>query len=82
VVSKEMNKKKEILLLIALIFLLIFVNYNFLDNKLKEFVKDSDVRTVERIIDGDTIVVENNTHIRLLGINTGILYFSETAKGN
>ena len=65
-----MNKKREIILLIVLIFLFIFVNYNFIDSSLKNFVKDSDVKFVERVIDGDTIVVSNNTHIRLLGINT------------
>jgi micrococcal nuclease len=64
------NKRKQIILLIALIFLFLVINYNSADNWLKKFVKDSDIRIVERIIDGDTIVVENNTHIRLLGINT------------
>jgi len=65
-----MNKKREIILLTVLIFLFIFLNYNFIDNKIKESVKNSDVKIVERVIDGDTIVLENNTHIRLLGINS------------
>jgi len=34
------------------------------------FFDESRHMVVERIIDGDTIVVENKTHIRLLGINT------------
>ena len=65
-----MNKKREIILLTVLIFLFIFLNYNFIDNKIKESVKNSDVKIVERVIDGDTIILENNTHIRLLGINS------------
>ena len=75
-----MNKKREIILLIALIFLFLGINYNSIDNALKNFLKDSDVRIVERVIDGDTIVVSNNTHIRFLGINTpekGEKYYQE-----
>jgi micrococcal nuclease len=62
-----MDKKKGIILLMMLIFLLIFVNYNSTGNIIK---KDSNVSIVERIIDGDTIVMNDNTHIRLLGINS------------
>jgi endonuclease YncB( thermonuclease family) len=65
-----MNKKKEVLLLVFLIFLLFAVNYRFLDTKVIEFLDESDTGIVERVIDGDTIVVDNNTHVRLLGINT------------
>ncbi len=69
-VLKKMNNRKEVFLLIFLVFLLIAINYNFLDGKLKEFMKDSEIANVQRIIDGDTIVVNNGTHVRLLGINT------------
>jgi micrococcal nuclease len=75
-----MNKKREIFLLAFLVLLLIAVNYRFLDSKVTEFLEESDIAVVERVIDGDTIVVENNTHIRLLGINTpekGEKYYSE-----
>ncbi|MCK9596024.1 thermonuclease family protein [Candidatus Pacearchaeota archaeon] len=65
-----MKRKKEIVLLIFLIVLLIAINYSFTDNAIKEFLDESRTTKVERVIDGDTIVVENNTHVRLLGINT------------
>jgi len=64
------NKHKQILLLVLLLILLFGLNYPFLDNKLNEFLDESETGIVERIIDGDTIVVNNNTHVRLLGINT------------
>jgi micrococcal nuclease len=65
-----MNKRQQIILLTFLIFLLFAINYRIIDGKITEFLKDYEYKQVERIIDGDTIVVENNTHIRLLGINT------------
>lgn len=65
-----MNKKREIILLIVLIFLLIFVNYNSTGKIIKKVATNSNVSVVERIIDGDTIVMNDNTHIRLLGINS------------
>jgi micrococcal nuclease len=68
--SENMNKKREIVLLVFLIFLLVAVNYNFTDDAIKKFLDDSETVHVERIIDGDTVVVSNNTHVRLLGINT------------
>jgi micrococcal nuclease len=60
--------------------LLFLINYKFLDNKITEFLDEEDIRNVERAIDGDTIVVGNNTHVRLLGINTpekGEFYYQE-----
>lgn len=67
-----MKKRNQVFLLVFLIILLIAVNYNFLDSKLSGFLIGNDIEyaKVIRIIDGDTIVVENGTHIRLLGINT------------
>ncbi len=65
-----MNKKREMFLLIFLVLLFLAINYNSLDGYVTKFVKNSEVKVVERIIDGDTIVVWNNTHVRLLGINT------------
>ncbi len=65
-----MEEKKEFFLMISLIFVLLALNYNFLDGKLESFLSDSRIQArVERIIDGDTIVAGNET-IRLLGINT------------
>ena len=75
-----MNKKREMFLLISLILLFLAINYNSLDGYVTKFAKNSDVKIVERVIDGDTIVVWNNTHVRLLGINTpekNELYYQE-----
>ncbi len=75
-----MNRKRNIFLLIFLILLLFSINYRFLDTKIVEFLDESDFGIVERVIDGDTIVVNNNTHVRLLGINTpekGERYYQE-----
>lgn len=64
------KRKKEILLLIFLIFLLISINYSFLDRNIEAFLTEGGYVPVARIVDGDTIVVGNNTHVRMLGINT------------
>jgi len=75
-----MRKRTSIFLLISLIVLLVAVNYSFLDSKLEKFLIENTYTKVVRIIDGDTIVVENNTHVRMLGINTpekGETYYQE-----
>ena len=75
-----MDNKKEIFLLIGLVVLLFVINYNFLDKALEEFLVDFETGFVERVIDGDTIVIKNSTHVRLLGINTperGEAYYQE-----
>jgi len=68
-------------MLIGILILILFaLNYKFVNNAVIEFVNDYEEVNVERIIDGDTIVVGNNTHVRLLGINTpekGEEYYSE-----
>jgi micrococcal nuclease len=64
-----MNKRKEIALLAFFIILFLVINYHFLDTKVIEFLDESDSGIVERVIDGDTLVI-NNTSVRLLGINT------------
>lgn len=72
-------KRKELVFLLIAIVLLIFLNYNYLDTKIEDFLIDYDSGHVKRIIDGDTIVVDNIT-IRMLGINTperGEKYYSE-----
>lgn|SRR3989344_5094443 len=78
-----MKKKKRLrggkLLLTALVVLLVAINYNFLDKMLVDLYEDYEIGVVERVIDGDTIVI-NGTSIRLLGINTpekGELYYNE-----
>lgn len=62
--------KKQIFILIFLILLLIGLNYNFLDENLENFLENKrEIGIVERVIDGDTIVI-NGTSVRLLGINS------------
>jgi micrococcal nuclease len=45
------------------------INYKFLDEKLTGFFVESKTGVVQRIVDGDTIII-NNQSTRLLGINT------------
>lgn len=74
------SKQKNILLLIFLIILLFAINYSYLDKAFENFLTDHEISNVKRVIDGDTIVIENNTHVRLLGINTpehGEKYYQE-----
>lgn len=67
---ESMEKKKQIFILIILVVVLIFINYDFLDRQLENFLDESEYVHVTRIIDGDTIEIDNNESIRLLGINT------------
>lgn len=72
-------KKREILILVILIFLLIAVNYNFFDNYLNNSFNEKAEVIVDRVIDGDTIEAGNES-IRLLGINCperGEKYYEE-----
>jgi len=74
------EKSKQIYLLIFLVFILILLNYNFLNKKTEEFLDIKDFAKVDRVIDGDTIVIGNSTSVRLLGINTperGEFFYSE-----
>lgn len=74
------NEKAKLKLLLAfLVLVLIGVNYPLLDKLLTHWFVDYEVGIVERVIDGDTLVV-NGTSVRLLGINTpekGEPYFEE-----
>ena len=75
------SKKRNILTLTISIILLIVINYSYFDNQLTAILSTSETAVVERIIDGDTIVIaENKTSVRLLGINTperGENYYKE-----
>lgn len=75
----QKDKQKDVLLLSILIIILLAVNYSFLDNKLQDFLIDYKIVQVERVIDGDTIIADNNS-TRLLGINSpekGEIYYEE-----
>lgn len=74
-----MDKKRYILLLVVLVTLLCVINYPFLDSALTDFLNEKETIIIERVIDGDTVVV-NNKSLRLLGINSpekGELYYKE-----
>ena len=72
--NKIVNRVKtgEVILLLALILLLISINYPFLDEKIENFLTEGRTAqiNVERVIDGDTVVSSSGEHVRLLGINT------------
>ncbi len=50
--------EKNIIILIGLVVILFAVNYSFLDSLVVEFFDEGKVVVVERVIDGDTFVVE------------------------
>lgn len=71
--------KKEGYVIILGVILLIGLNYNFLDNALQGFLVQGELAQVQRIVDGDTLKI-NNDSVRLLGINCpekGEKYYSE-----
>ncbi len=77
-----MNTDRYKLLLILLLILLVAVNYKTIDGFLVKSFSGQELIHVERVIDGDTIVV-NGSSVRLLGINTperGEKYYSEAKK--
>jgi hypothetical protein len=74
-----MEKKKQILILIILVIVLFAINYKFIDDSLRNIFDSFDSGIVERVIDGDTIIIEGQS-IRLLGINSpenGERYYEE-----
>lgn len=78
-----MRRRGAIFVLVLMIFLIIVVNYNFLDEKLTGFVSQSESAKVTRVVDGDTLELEDGRHVRLLGVNTpekGELYYKEAAE--
>lgn len=80
-----MERKNEIVLLTILILFLFTINYSSIDGYLVKIFENADKEdfNVKRIIDGDTIVVGNDTHVRLFGINTpekGEKYYDDAKK--
>lgn len=68
--------------LVALLFLLILIlNYPFINKVVFDFFDSSQTGVVERVIDGDTFVIEGrDDSVRLLGINSpesGEFYYDE-----
>jgi len=75
-----MKRGKNILVLILAVTALVAVNYDFLDKTLEGFLAEGRHTQVTRIIDGDTIEINGNESVRLLGINTperGEKYYQE-----
>ncbi len=68
---KYLKGKKEKIILIIILLLLVVINYGFIDSFLQNKISGNDAVTikVDRVIDGDTVVV-NGTSMRLLGINS------------
>lgn len=77
------EKRKDIMLLVFLILVLFLINYSFLDRAVENFLLDYEIAVVERVIDGDTVVIDSEESVRLLGINAperGEHYSDEAAK--
>jgi len=77
------EKKKDIILLVFLVLALFVINYRFLDRAVENFLFDHEAAFVERVIDGDTIVIDSGKSVRLLGINAperGEYYSNEAKK--
>ena len=64
-----MNKKRSIFAAIILVLLVLVLFYNSLDRALAGFLKDTETIKVSRVIDGDTVVLADGSHIRMLGMN-------------
>ena len=60
---------KEKIILISAIILLFVINYSFLDKVVVNFLDEKEYVEVDRVIDGDTIVVGDES-VRLLGVNS------------
>jgi len=75
-----MNREK--ITLLFLVIMVVILNYSFIDSFLIKSFDNSEYGIVERVIDGDTLVI-NGTSVRLLGINSpekGEKYSLESTK--
>jgi len=64
------KRTKKIVLTIILVIILLIINYNWIDEELKNAAEESDYFVVTNVVDGDTFDIENGQRIRMLGINT------------
>ncbi|MGY4884379.1 MAG: thermonuclease family protein [Nanobdellota archaeon] len=74
-----MKKGRDILFLLILVLVLILMNYDSWEGFVVKNVGNEELVHIERVIDGDTVVV-NGTSIRMLGLNTpekGEKYYAE-----
>jgi micrococcal nuclease len=58
------------ILLVVLILTFISINYSWIDSQVINILDESEEVRVTRVIDGDTIEVEENRTVRMLGFNT------------
>jgi len=82
-IELQKEKRKDVTLLVFLILILLVINYPFLDQTIGNFLFDYETAFVERVIDGDTVVIDSGESVRLLGINTperGERYYDEAAE--
>lgn len=63
-----MKNREEKLMLVLLLIALLIINYSFINSFLIRNFSDFEYARIERVIDGDTVVV-NGSSMRLLGIN-------------
>jgi len=98
---RKFNRKRFLILIITLLFLILArhvnnyfhaaENKNFNYKEAEASVKtenQSDYFQVKRVVDGDTIVLDNNERVRYLGINTpethhptkGVEYYGKEAE--
>ncbi|MCA9487491.1 MAG: thermonuclease family protein [Nanoarchaeota archaeon] len=63
------EKQKGFLILLILVLALIALNYPIINSLLEKSLDEKETGLVERIVDGDTLVV-NGEKVRMLGINT------------
>lgn len=61
--------KRNYLLILFFISLVLLIGYNSFDSKVTNFLINKKTIVVSRIIDGDTVVLVDGNHVRLLGIN-------------
>ena len=74
-----MNKRDKFIVLLLILVIILILFYFPIDKTIHGFIIDYETATVERVIDGDTLVADGRT-IRLLGINTperGEWYYNE-----
>ncbi len=79
----DREKRENIILLVFLLLVFFAVNYGFLDRAVENLLLDYETAIVERVIDGDTVVIDSGESVRLLGINAperGENYFDEAAE--
>jgi micrococcal nuclease len=73
--------KKEVFFILILITLFLALNYSWMDALVVDFLQDeNELANVSRIVDGDTLKLENGETVRLLGVNTperGERYYQE-----